>query len=73
MQCNGSPFNVDGAPKWWFVFEKTAKQELAVRPTTPVLFVMEFLSRAANKAGCPEVSEKRPRLVEVLAGFESCN
>lgn len=57
MQCNGSPFNVDGAPKWWFVFEKTAKQELAVRPTTDVVFGMEFLFRAANKAGCPRCPE----------------
>lgn len=57
MQCNGSPFNLDGAPKWWFVFEKTAKQELAVRPTTDVVFGMEFLFRAANKAGCPRCPE----------------
>ena len=42
MQCNGSPFNVDGAPKWWFLFEKSAKQELAARPTTDVVFRWSF-------------------------------
>ena len=50
MQRNGFPFNVDGGPKWWFVFEKTAKQ-LAVRPTTDVVLGMEFLSRRQIRLG----------------------
>ena len=72
MQCNGSPFNLDRATKWWFVFEKTAKQELEVRPTTDVVFGMEFYL-GSEYGWAPEVSGKRPGFMEVLAGFESCD
>ena len=52
MQCNGSPFSVYFAPKWWSEFENSARQELSVRPTTEVIFRMEFLAQAAISSGC---------------------
>lgn len=52
MQCNGSSYTVFGSPKWWFEFEKRAREELATRPTTEVIFGMEFLAKSANSAGC---------------------
>ena len=53
MQCNGSSYTVFAAPKWWHEFESRAKEELAARPTTDVIFDMRFLSRVANAVGCP--------------------
>jgi hypothetical protein len=53
MQCNGSSHTVFAAPKWWHEFEKKAREELAVRPTTDVIFEMGFLSRIASAVGCP--------------------
>lgn len=53
MQCNGSSFSVYSTPKWWFDFEKRAREELSVRPTTDVIFEMEFLAQAAIAAECP--------------------
>jgi hypothetical protein len=51
-QCNGSGYSVFGAPKWWYEFEKRAKEELALRPTTDVIFSMSFLAQTASAAGC---------------------
>lgn len=53
MQCNGSTFSAYAIPKWWSQFEKKAKEELSVRPTTDVIFGMEFLAQAAMAAECP--------------------
>lgn len=52
MQCNGSTYSVYAAPKWWNEFEKSARQELSMRPTTDVIFSMEFLAQAAISSGC---------------------
>lgn len=52
MQCNGSSFSLHGTPKWWAEFEKSARAELSVRPTTDVVFGMEFLAQAAMTSGC---------------------
>ncbi|KAL4264505.1 BTB domain-containing protein [Pleurotus pulmonarius] len=52
MQCNGNSFSVYSSPKWWSEFEKRAKEELRVRPTSNVIFTMEFLSEVANAGGC---------------------
>lgn len=52
MQCNGSPYSVYVVPKWWGEFEKSARLELSVRPTTDVIFSMEFLAQAAISSGC---------------------
>jgi BTB/POZ domain len=52
MQCNGSAFSVYFTPKWWSEFEKNARAELSVRPTTDVIFGMEFLAQAAISSGC---------------------
>ena len=57
MQCNGSVYTLDSSPKWWFEFEKAAKAELAVRPTTEVIFEMEFLSRVVKEADCSRCPE----------------
>lgn len=57
MQCNSSAFTMHAPPRWWFEFEKTARAELSVRPTTDVIFRMEHLFKAATAAsctGCPE-------------------
>ncbi|KAG6919769.1 hypothetical protein DXG01_001608 [Tephrocybe rancida] len=53
MQCNGSSFATHLIPKWWFQFEKRAREELSVRPTTEVIFGMEFLAQVAMAAECP--------------------
>jgi len=52
MQCNGSSFNIFMPPKWWTEFEKLAREELRVRPTTEKIFDMEFLARSASAANC---------------------
>jgi len=54
MQCNGhghaSSFS---PPKWWNAWERMAREELAARPTTDVIFEMGFLAKAADASGCP--------------------
>lgn len=57
MQCNGSAFTMDDPPKWWSEFEKKARAELMVRPTTDVIFGMEFLFKAAQASGCSRCPE----------------
>ena len=57
MQCNGSVYTLNGSPKWWFVFEKVAKAELAMRPTTDVIFGMEFLQNVVIEADCSRCPE----------------
>lgn len=52
MQCNGSSYSVYATPKWWYEFERKAREELSVRPTTAVIFGMEFLAQAAIASGC---------------------
>ncbi|RXW25444.1 hypothetical protein EST38_g380 [Candolleomyces aberdarensis] len=52
MQCNGSVFTANGPPKWWIEWEKRAREELQARPTTDVVFGMDFLYAAARKGGC---------------------
>jgi hypothetical protein len=52
VQCNGSGLGVFLPPKWWKEFAHCAKEELRIRPTTDVIFQMEFLARAAFAAGC---------------------
>ncbi|KAL0950274.1 hypothetical protein HGRIS_010254 [Hohenbuehelia grisea] len=52
MQCNGTAYSVYGQPKWWFEFETRAKEELAIRPTSAVIFEMPFLFDVASSAGC---------------------
>jgi hypothetical protein len=54
MQCNGHGLASSFAPpKWWKVWEGMARKELAARPTTDVIFGMEFLAQAADATGCP--------------------
>ncbi|GLB34231.1 hypothetical protein LshimejAT787_0111150 [Lyophyllum shimeji] len=53
MQCNGSSFSVYATPKWWYEFERRAREELSRRPTTEVIFGMEFLAQVVIGAGCP--------------------
>jgi len=57
MQCNGSVYTLDRSPKWWFEFEKAAKAELAVKPTTDVIFGIEFLFKVAKEAECSRCPE----------------
>jgi len=53
MQCNGPVFLSAGPPKWWIAWEEMAREELSLRPTTDVVFTLEFLYGAARKSGCP--------------------
>lgn len=57
MQCNGSVYTLHGSPKWWFEFEKAAKAELARRPSTDIIFGMEFLFNVAKEADCSRCPE----------------
>ncbi|KAF8967440.1 hypothetical protein BDZ97DRAFT_1903337 [Flammula alnicola] len=57
MHCNSSAFTMHDAPKWWYEFERKAKEELAVRPATDVIFGMEFLFNAAQASGCTRCPE----------------
>ena len=52
MQCNGSAFSIYCTPKWWYEFEKKARVELSARPTTDVIFGVEFLGQAVAASGC---------------------
>ena len=52
IQCNGSAFSVYTLPKWWYEFEKRARVELSARPTTDVIFGVEFLGQAVAASGC---------------------
>ncbi|EAU82742.1 hypothetical protein CC1G_10647 [Coprinopsis cinerea okayama7 len=55
MQCNGSNFHLQlpTPPKWWTEYEARAREELSLRPTTDVIFRLDFLYKAAAKGGCP--------------------
>lgn len=57
MNCNSSAFTVHDAPRWWYEFERGARAEVAARPTTDVIFGMQFLFRAAQAAGCTRCPE----------------
>lgn len=52
MQCNGSTFSLYNIPKWWYQFEKMAKEELSVRPTSDVIFGIGFLAQVAMGSEC---------------------
>lgn len=52
MQCNGSAFTMDDAPRWWGEWVKRAREEVKARPTTDVVFGLDFLFGAAQRAGC---------------------
>jgi len=51
VQCSASHYGAVSPPRWWTDFERRAKEELSVRPTSEVIFSMEFLSKSAN-TGC---------------------
>ena len=52
MECNGTYGAFSEGPKWWLDFQRRATEELGVRPTTEVIFTMEFLSRSFQQVGC---------------------
>ncbi|KAG7091145.1 hypothetical protein E1B28_010199 [Marasmius oreades] len=52
--CNGCGHAIYSAPKWWYEWQKRAKEELALRPSTRVIFQPEFMSQAAAAVGCPQ-------------------
>jgi hypothetical protein len=70
MQCNGSVFTASGPPKWWIEWEKRAKEELQVRPTTDVIFGMDFLYAAARKSGCVRCSGSVLESWKILADLK---
>ena len=53
-RCGGCSYSVLGEqavlPRWWYSFEKRAKDELERRPLTDIIFSMRFLSECV---GCP--------------------
>lgn len=53
IQCNGNgSIRTFSPPKWWHVWEAMAREELAARPTTDVIFEMAFLAKAADSTRC---------------------
>ena len=52
MECNGTYGAFSEGPKWWLDFRRRAAEELSARPTTEVIFTMEFLSRSFQQVGC---------------------
>ena len=51
IQCSSSHYGGFCPPRWWTDFELRARKELKARPTTDVIFTLEFLSRSMN-TGC---------------------
>ncbi|KIK98303.1 hypothetical protein PAXRUDRAFT_31262 [Paxillus rubicundulus Ve08.2h10] len=56
MQCSGPYYGAFVPPKWWKEYERLAKEELAIRPTTDVIFSMPFLARVAQASACVRCS-----------------
>ena len=52
MECDGTYGAFSEGPKWWLDFRRRAVEELSARPTTAVIFTMEFLSRSFQQVGC---------------------
>lgn len=52
MECNGTYGAFSEGPKWWLDFRRRAAEELSARPTTDVIFTMEFLSKSFPEVGC---------------------
>lgn len=54
VQCNSAVFPLQWKPpRWWIEWEWRAVEELGARPTTDVVFGLDFLYGAARKGGCP--------------------
>lgn len=52
MECNGTYGAFSEGPKWWLDFQRRAAEELSARPTTDVIFTMEFLSKSFQHVEC---------------------
>jgi len=52
VQCNGSTYSAFLHPQWWTEFQKRAAEQLAIRPTSEVIFGLEFLSEVVRACGC---------------------
>ncbi|KAF9780009.1 hypothetical protein BJ322DRAFT_304149 [Thelephora terrestris] len=52
MECNGTYGAFSEGPKWWLDFQGRAAEELSARPTTQVIFTMEFLSKSFQRVEC---------------------
>ncbi|KAH7887485.1 hypothetical protein F5I97DRAFT_836996 [Phlebopus sp. FC_14] len=70
MQCSGPYYGAFVPPKWWKEFEKLAKEELALRPTSQAIFSMPFLARAASASGCLRCASSILDAHEFLAGLK---
>ncbi|KAF4619703.1 hypothetical protein D9613_004845 [Agrocybe pediades] len=70
MQCNGSVFTMHDAPKWWSHFENAARKELEKRPTTDVVFGIDFVFKAARESGCSRCPESVLDSWKFLAGLK---
>jgi len=57
IQCNSSLYTCHGQPRWYYRWERDAKAELALRPTSETIFSMEFISKAVKKADCTRCSD----------------
>jgi len=51
MQCSASHYGGLCPPRWWTNFEQRAKEELRMRPSTDIIFSLEFLAQSSN-TGC---------------------
>ena len=52
MECDGIYGAFSEGPKWWLDFRRRATEELSTRPTTEVIFTVEFLSKSLQQVGC---------------------
>jgi len=52
MECNGMYGAFSAGPKWWLDFQVRAGEELSTRPTTDVIFTLEFLSKSFEEVKC---------------------
>lgn len=69
--CNSSAYTVHRTPRWWGEFVRAAREEFALRPTTAVVFGMEFMFRAARASGCVRCPESLLNSWEVLEGLRA--
>ena len=56
VQCSSSHYGHLFPPRWWVDFEQRAKEELAVRPTSDVVFTLGFMLPSAH-SGCQRCPE----------------
>ncbi|KZV75333.1 hypothetical protein PENSPDRAFT_542017, partial [Peniophora sp. CONT] len=74
--CNGAHAGVPstqtmyGPPRWWTTWKIRARQELELRPSTEVIFGMEFLMKSVKMAECTYCAESLLGSCAFLGGLK---